>query len=80
MTKTKENIKELISDGNLQEAISQLDELIGEGCKDDELYYLRGNAYRKLCNWQLALNNYQPESRKSCRRSTPHADGDFRVL
>ncbi|MBQ4521161.1 MAG: tetratricopeptide repeat protein [Bacteroidaceae bacterium] len=58
MTKTKENIKRLISDGNLQDAISQLDGLIGESCKDDELYYLRGNAYRKLCNWQLALNNY----------------------
>lgn len=58
MTKTKENIKILISDGNLQDAIRQLDILIGDDCKDDELYYLRGNAYRKLCNWQLALNNY----------------------
>lgn len=58
MTKTKENIKNLISNGNLQEAIVQLDGLIGNGCKDDELYYLRGNAYRKQCNWQQALNNY----------------------
>lgn len=58
MAKTKENIKRLISDGNLQEAIGQLDMLIGDSCKDDELYYLRGNAYRKLCDWQQALNNY----------------------
>ncbi|MBQ8866549.1 MAG: tetratricopeptide repeat protein [Bacteroidaceae bacterium] len=58
MVKTKENIKRLISDGNLQEAIGQLDMLIGDSCKDDELYYLRGNAYRKLCDWQQALNNY----------------------
>lgn len=58
MTKTKENIKNLISERKLQEAIGQLDTLIGEACKDDELYYLRGNAYRKLCNWQQALNNY----------------------
>lgn len=58
MAKTKENIKNLISDGDLQEAISQLDTLIGESCEDDELYYLRGNAYRKLCDWQQALNNY----------------------
>lgn len=58
MAKTKENIKRLISDGNLQEAIGQLDMLIGDSCKDDELYYLRGNAYRKSCNWQQALNNY----------------------
>ena len=58
MTKTKETIKNLISDGKLQEAIGQLDELIGKDSKDDELYYLRGNAYRKLCDWQQALNNY----------------------
>ncbi len=58
MTKTKENIKNLISEGELQNAIGLLDELIGEDCKDDELYYLRGNAYRKQCNWQQALNNY----------------------
>ena len=25
----------------------------------DEVYYLRGNAYRKQGNWQQALNNYQ---------------------
>ena len=24
-----------------------------------EAYYLRGNAYRKLGNWQAALNDYQ---------------------
>lgn len=24
-----------------------------------EAYYLRGNAYRKLSNWQAALNDYQ---------------------
>jgi len=58
MTKIKENIKLLISEGNLQEAITQLDSQIGNGNEDDELYYLRGNAYRKLCNWQQALNNY----------------------
>ena len=58
MTKTKETIKNLISDGKLQEAIGQLDELFGKDGKDVELYYLRGNAYRKLCDWQQALNNY----------------------
>ena len=25
----------------------------------DEAYYLMGNAYRKLGDWQKALNNYQ---------------------
>lgn len=58
MTKTKEQIKELIGQGALKEAIEQLNQLIEEGKGDDELYYLRGNAYRKLCDWQQALNNY----------------------
>lgn len=58
MTDAKEQIKELISEGDIREAINLLDGLMGEECKDDELYYLRGNAYRKLCNWQQALNNY----------------------
>lgn len=58
MTVIKENIKKLIGQGALQEAISQLDTLIGETSADDELYYLRGNAWRKLGNWQQALNNY----------------------
>lgn len=58
MTKTKEKIKKLISEDALQEAIDLLDKLIEEKGNDDELYYLRGNAYRKLRNWQQALNNY----------------------
>ena len=58
MRETKEKIKTLIGEGILQEAIEQLNKLIGEGSEDDELYYLRGNAWRKLGNWQQALNNY----------------------
>lgn len=58
MTDAKEQIKELIGEGEIREAINLLDGLMGEECKDDELYYLRGNAYRKLCDWQQALNNY----------------------
>lgn len=58
MTDAKEQIKELIGEGDIREAINLLDGLMGEECKDDELYYLRGNAYRKLCDWQQALNNY----------------------
>ncbi|MBR5802939.1 MAG: tetratricopeptide repeat protein [Bacteroidaceae bacterium] len=58
MTKTKEDIKKLIDNGAIQDAIAQLNQLIAEHPEDDELYYLRGNAWRKLCNWQMALNNY----------------------
>ena len=54
-------VKEHISKGNVNEAIEMLNELLGSltlPCNADELYYLRGNAYRKLGNWQQALNNY----------------------
>ena len=47
-------IKELINQGDVAEAIRQLD-----STDRDEAFYLLGNAYRKQGNWQLALNNYQ---------------------
>lgn len=55
-----ETIKEELKEGNVQVAIHQLDLLIENSPPppSDELYYLRGNAYRKLGNWQMALNNY----------------------
>lgn len=51
---------ELIAAGKTKEAIALLDKEIAttQSCKDDELFYLRGNAYRKEANWQQALNNY----------------------
>ena len=53
-------IKELINQGDVAEAIRQLDEyLITDSTDLDEAFYLLGNAYRKQGNWQLALNNYQ---------------------
>ena len=51
-------IKELIKEGQLETAIEQLSQYIQLDSTDDEPYYLLGNAYRKLGNWQLALNNY----------------------
>ena len=51
-------IKELINQGDVAEAIRQLDEyLITDSTDRDEAFYLLGNAYRKQGNWQLALNN-----------------------
>ncbi len=53
-------IKSLISQGNVTQAIQQLDKiLLTNFPRKDEVYYLRGNAYRKQGNWQQALNNYQ---------------------
>ena len=47
-------IKELINQGDIENALQAL-EPVGK----DEAYYLMGNAYRKLGDWQKALNNYQ---------------------
>jgi tetratricopeptide (TPR) repeat protein len=53
-------VKKMISDGKVKEAISELDLLISahQDLPLDQLYYIRGNAYRKLSDWQQALNNY----------------------
>jgi len=53
-----EMIKKELKEGNVAIAIRELDILIENSPSSDELYYLRGNAYRKLGNWQMALNNY----------------------
>lgn len=63
MHKTEEsvnNIRRLLDAGLINEAIQQLDDILNTPSytSSDELYYLRGNAYRKLGNWQMALNNY----------------------
>lgn len=53
-------IKEYISTGRVTEALHLLDKQIQQmPTYADELYYLRGNAYRKLSDWQKALNSYQ---------------------
>lgn len=52
-------IKELIRTDRTDEAIGLLNDFIATHPEcNDEPYYLLGNAYRKLGNWQLALNNY----------------------
>ena len=53
-------IKELINQGDIENALQALEEFLQtEPVGKDEAYYLLGNAYRKQGNWQLALNNYQ---------------------
>ena len=55
-----DTIKELISQGNVEQAVQLLDEMLQTDFpRKDEAYYLRGNAYRKQGNWQQALNNYR---------------------
>ncbi len=53
-----EAIKQLILDNKADEAIRLLDEIIDADPQNDEAFYLRGNAWRKKGNMQLAINNY----------------------
>lgn len=53
-----EKIKQLIFDGDVDQAICLLDEIIRNDPASDEAFYLRGNAYRKRSDWKQALNNY----------------------
>lgn len=58
MTQQIENIKTLINNNNLSDAIEQLDALIEQDKTNDELFLLRGNAYRKMNNWKNAMSDY----------------------
>lgn len=53
------NIIDLLDRGKTDEAIEEAELAIleSEG-KNDEAYYLLGNAYRKKGDWQMAINNY----------------------
>ena len=53
---TIEDVKNMIERNEVKNAIAQLDVMI-ELCPElDELYYLRGNAYRKFNCWKNALH------------------------
>ena len=52
-------IKGMLDSNQIEEAIKDLSILIDQAKQpNDELFYLRGNAYRKAGNWQIAINNY----------------------
>ncbi len=52
------DIKKMIADGEIDEAIAQLDQYLLEHPDADEAYFLRGNAYSKKNDFKQALNNY----------------------
>ncbi len=55
---TIDDVRKMIERNDVKNAIAQLDVMI-ELCPElDELYYLRGNAYRKFNSWKNALNDY----------------------
>ena len=60
MTERLRHIKQLISNGQTEEAIVLLNGLLSEQTEAaDDVHYLLGNAFRKQGDWQGALNHYQ---------------------
>lgn len=55
---TKEQIKQLIDANETEKAIEALSEMIADDVTDDELFFLRGNAYRKHNDWKNAVSDY----------------------
>lgn len=53
-----ETIRQKLRNNEVGDAIRLLDQCLLENPRSDEALYLRGNAYRKLGNFQLALNDY----------------------
>ncbi|MDO4214664.1 MAG: tetratricopeptide repeat protein [Bacteroidales bacterium] len=52
-------IVDLLDKGKADEAIELATEFLTQThAPKDQLYYLRGNAYRKKGDWQHALNDY----------------------
>ena len=58
MAQDIDEIKDMIGQNMLDEALEALNSLIGDGSDNDELYYLRGNVYRKFNNWKCAMGDY----------------------
>ncbi len=59
MDKTLEKSRNLISEGQVEEAITLLKQYLTHAVVGkDEVLYLLGNAYRKQGNWQEAIQYY----------------------
>ena len=53
-------LQEDIQKGEVVKTIQTLNKILFSEKKDlDKIHYLLGNAYRKLGNWQQAINHYQ---------------------
>ncbi|MBP5457949.1 MAG: tetratricopeptide repeat protein [Paludibacteraceae bacterium] len=52
-------LKEALHEGNVADVVSQLESYVSLHKDSAEAYFLLGNAYRKMENWEMALNNYQ---------------------
>lgn len=53
-----EEVKQMIERNEVKKAIAQLDIMLELCPEHDELYFLRGNAYRKMNSWKNAMTDY----------------------
>ncbi|MBQ9255161.1 MAG: tetratricopeptide repeat protein [Bacteroidales bacterium] len=51
-------IRELTEKEQYSDALSMVDSLINEFPKDDMLWYLKGNVFKKQEQWQQAIDSY----------------------
>lgn len=51
-------IRELTETEQYADALSMVDSLINEFPKDDMLWYLKGNVFKKQEQWQQAIDSY----------------------
>ncbi|MDR1847557.1 MAG: tetratricopeptide repeat protein [Bacteroidales bacterium] len=58
ISKCNAEIKQLIDEHKLDDALAKVEEIIASGCADDMTYYFRGNAYRRCENWKGAIDSY----------------------
>jgi tetratricopeptide (TPR) repeat protein len=54
----KDSIKLLIEKNELEEALVQLNAALESNMDDDELFFMRGNVYRKQNQWKQSLDDY----------------------
>lgn len=53
-----QEINRLLEQGQIEQALQILNTRLEKETQNDELLYLRGNAYFKSGNWQAAIENY----------------------
>ena len=58
MEKRYTEIKALIDQDKVDQAMQELDEIIAQDDKQEIAFYLKGNIYRKKQDWQNAINYY----------------------
>lgn len=60
MSVPMKQIEALIEKGQVDEAMELINDMLNTEVQGkDQLYYMRGNLYRKRADWHKAMNDYQ---------------------